>query len=742
MAVFQFNLPEIIREPKLPAHLRTRFKTEVALSNSRRLKAVTWLLLSSLVVYMIADYATIKRSPVPHGDDLWTGILILRPFAFAACGLFLWLFGPLRTIKDIKPRHQWVWQAYVYFFLAYTALIVGFMFPLKESIGPIYIFLLGPPAFLSMTTRQLTILLSIGMTTIAGALCYFVPEAATIKYHLINAMVISWVSFVVGHVTYAATYRDFMNRRLIEEKNVQLEKAHAAAQAASHAKSDFLAAISHEIRTPMNSILGMTEIALHTPLSHDQKSYIETARESALHLLDVINDILDFSRIEARKLRLFQTDFDLPSVVLSAVKTVRLQAETKEVALDTEIMDDVPRFLKGDPGRLRQVLINLLNNAITHTDRGSIRITVATWRDAPDDPDRPNALRFSVKDTGAGIDKEMLDDIFDAFTQADGSTSRAYGGSGLGLSICKNLVALMGGSIRAESSPGKGSEFIFTVRFSDGDPKRATERELLAATATAQLPIKPSRVLLVDDNPLNIKVEKLHLDRMGMETTVAESGTEALMLLADHDFDLVLMDLEMPVMDGYETAHRIRGGMGAGRPVRQPSIPILAVTAHALADARQKCERCGMNDFVSKPVSFGDLGAAMRKILGGDWRETPGGPPTLNEPAPVLDIVAAAGHLGVSKAEIHHLIPNAMREIDNKLGLAERAMRTGTLREVALQTHTLKSVAASIGAEATRQAALKLENAARREELDLGKRRLTTLRDQVNRLENAVSALV
>lgn len=742
MTSFKFRFPEIIREPKVPPHLRSRFVIEVALSNSRRLKAVTWLLLSSLIVYMIADYWTIKRSGVPNAEAMWTGILILRPFAFAACALFLALLGPLRTIKDIKPRHVWVWQAYVYFFLAYTALIVAFMFPLKESIGPIYIFLLGPPAFLSMTTRQLAILLIIGLSSIAGALCYFAPEALTIKYHLINATIISWVSFVVGHITYASTYRDFMNRQIIEEKNIQLEKAHAAAQQASQAKSDFLAAISHEIRTPMNSVLGMTEIALHTPLSREQRDYIETARESALHLLDVINDILDFSRIEARKLRLFQTDFDLPSVILSAIKTVSLQAESKGVALSSEILQDTPRYLKGDPGRLRQVLINLLNNAITHTHEGSIRVTVAPWDNAPEDPERPNGLRISVKDTGAGIQKEKIDNIFDAFTQADGSTSRAYGGSGLGLSICKNLVALMGGTIQAESSPDKGSEFIFTVRFGQGDPKRAMEKELISATPAPQLPIKPSRVLLVDDNPLNVKVEKLHLDRMGMETTVAESGTEALMLLADHEYDLVLLDLEMPGMDGYETARRIRSGAGAGRPVKQPSIPILAVTAHALADARHKCERCGMNEFVTKPVGFGELGSAMRQILGGDWQEGSAPQKTAPDAAPVLDVVAAASHLGVSRAEILHLIPNAMKEIDNKLKLAERAMETKTLREVALQAHTLKSVAASIGAETTRRAALKLENAARREEAELAGKRMAALRSQANRLENAVSALV
>jgi len=741
MGFFHDKMPQLIREPKAPKGLRKELLREIALSNSRRLKAVTWLLLSSLFVYLVADYLTIQRAGTHEAQSMWVGIIIMRPFAIAACFLFLWLFGPLRSINDLKPRHYWVWKAYIYFFLAYTAVIVAYMFPLKESIGPIYIFLLGPPAFIAMTTRQTVILLTIGMGTIAGALHIFAPEAATIKFQLINAMIISWVSFVVAHVTYANKFRDFMNRQLIEKKNIQLEVAHAAAQAASEAKSDFLAAISHEIRTPMNSILGMTEVALHTPLNSEQRDYIETARESALHLLDVINDILDFSRIEARKLRLISTHFDLPTVTQSAIKTVKLQAQQKGVALDLEIMTGTPRFLKGDPGRLRQVLINLLNNAIKFTDEGYIRVTAGPWTNTKKDDERPLGVRFSIKDSGSGIPKEGLKNIFDAFTQADGSISRSYGGSGLGLSICKNLVELMGGGIHVESQLNKGSEFVFTARFGHGNAGHATEPEMIAASWNVQTPITPSRVLLVEDNMLNVKVEKLHLDRMGMETTVAESGTEALMLLADHDFDLVLMDLEMPGMDGHETTRRIRSGEGAGKPVRQPAIPILAITAHALTDVREQCEKGGMDGFVTKPVGFGEMGSAMRQILGGDWRETK----TLLKPhqtgAAVLDLISASNLLGVSHNEIKHLVPNAMSEITLKITLTEAAIRTNTLREVALQTHTLKSVAASIGAEATRRAAIKLENASRRDDMELSIDRMAELRNEVARLETAVGAL-
>ena len=579
------------------------------------------------------------------------------------------------------------------------------------------------------------------MASITGALYVFAPAATPIKYHLINTSIIALASFVVGHVTYANSFRDFMNRKLIKMKNSQLNDARKAAEKANRAKSDFLAAISHEIRTPMNAILGMTEIALHTSLNSEQRDYIDTARESALHLLDVINDILDFSRIEARKLRLISAHFDLPAVLHSAVKTVKLQAEQKGVALDLEIMNNTPRFLKGDPGRLRQVLINLLNNAIKFTDEGTIRVTAGLWPGVKKAPDRPIGLQFSVKDSGSGVSKEKAESIFEAFIQGDSGASRTIGGSGLGLAICKYLVSLMGGDIRLKSRLDKGSEFIFTVRFALGDPERATESDMIASTWNQPLPITPSRILLVDDNPLNIKVEKLHLDRMGMDTTVAESGTEALMALADGEYDLVLMDLEMPGMDGYETTRRIRSGEGAGKPIRQPAIPILAVTAHALSEVRDQCEQTGMNGFVTKPTGFGDLGAAMRTILGGDWREATSETKPKYEGAAILDLTYACTHLGVSRAEIMHLLPNAMSEISLKLGIIERAVQTNTLREVSLQTHTLKSVAASIGAEATRRSTLKLENASRREDPELCRKRLDTLRKEIAKLEAAVSEL-
>ncbi|CCH49001.1 ATP-binding protein [Pseudodesulfovibrio piezophilus] len=731
------RLRELFREPQPPENLAEEFRRAIDLSNCRRLKAVTWLVLSSLTFLLIADYFTVKQA---GHSSVWCGIVILRSVAILACFAFFPLFGPLRSVHDIKPRHHLVWKMYTYFFMIYTSAIVGYMFPLKDSIGPMYVFLLGPSAFLAMPVRQVSLLIGIGWISLIGALFLFVPELSLVKHHLINAMVISWVSFAVAHIGYRAAYRDFMNRKVIEGKNRQLREAHAQVLDASRAKSDFLATVSHEIRTPMNSILGMTEVALQSGLQGELREYIETARESALHLLDVITDILDFSRIEARRLRLVSAHFDLSSVVNSAMRTVKLHAEKKGVALEFESLDGTPRFLKGDPVRLRQVLINLLNNAIKFTDDGYIRLTVSSWPEGGDDPDRPVGVRFSVKDSGTGIGREKIRTIFEAFTQGDGSSSRSHGGSGLGLSICKSLVDLMGGEIRVQSEKGVGSEFSFTSRFGEGNAERANEPEFVAAFSDTCIPVKRSNVLLVDDNPLNVKVEKLHLERLGMRTTVAESGAKALMLLAEHDFDIVLMDLEMPGMDGHETTRRIRSGEGLGRPVRQPTIPIVAITAHALGEIRSRCAREGMNGFVTKPVGCGDLGATMQQVLGGDWQAPEEQKRHEVESTPVLDLEQAASMLDITSEEMEYLLPNAISEVSLKFELAEKGVQAGLLQEVALQAHTLKSVAASIGAEMTRRAAVRLENSARQGDHELSRKRLATLRVAIARLEVAVKA--
>ncbi|QJB55770.1 ATP-binding protein [Pseudodesulfovibrio sp. zrk46] len=735
-----YNLRETLkyayRDPQPPAEFQKEFRQSVTLSNCRRLKAVTLPIILVLLGLLVLDFVTFFNSEI---YDTQIIALILRAVGPIFCVAFFILVGPLRSINDLSPRHSLLWKGYMTIFLLYAAITVGVLFPIRGSVSAFYILLLGAPAFLTMTPRQVALHLFTGFLALTFSLSHFAPHEKMIQYHMINTGILLWVGYALSRINSMSAYRDFMNRKVIEEKNHQLEDARDKAQAANRAKSEFLAAISHEIRTPMNSILGMTEIALHTKLDKEQREYIETARESGLLLMDIINDMLDFSRIEARKFRLISTHFDLPAVIQSAVKTVRIQAERKGLSLDFETMEGTPRYLKGDPGRLRQVLMNLLDNAITYTEEGSVRLTVGLLKETSDDRDRPVGLRFSVKDTGCGIPQDHLDSIFDPFAQVGDSTARFSRGSGLGLTISRTLIQFMGGTISVHSTEGKGSEFIFTARFAPGDSQRASETDLIDASWNVNLPIKPSRVLLVDDNPVNVKVELLHLNRMGMTTTVADSGAKALDLLAENDYDIVLMDLEMPGMDGYEATRIIRSSTNGNQRVRQPDIPILAVTAHALGEVRDRCERIGMDGFVAKPVGFGELGSAMRQLLGGSWNVAT--PDNDSKAPPVLDIAKAASQLGVTRSEVAYLLPKAVAEIAHKFELAENGLERSVLREVALQSHTLKSVAASIGAEATRRAAVKLENASRRDDGQLSVQRLEELRRELFHLQKAAKEL-
>ncbi|MFW5836539.1 MAG: response regulator, partial [Desulfovibrionaceae bacterium] len=383
------------------------------------------------------------------------------------------------------------------------------------------------------------------------------------------------------------------------------EREREAALAASRAKSEFLASMSHEIRTPLHSILGLVNVALQTELDPEQRDYMEASREAAGHLLAVINDILDFSRIEARRLTLERADFDLRQVLCSTIKTLGVNVRSKDVELTLDIDPDTPIRLKGDPGRLRQVLINLVGNATKFTDQGSVRVAALPWTGAGGDR---LGVRFDVRDTGRGVAPDKLETIFESYAQA-GDGEQRHAGAGLGLAISRQLVELMGGSISAESTPGQGSVFSFTASFEPGDPAVMEEPD--------DSPVQPRtggalRILLVDDSRINRKVAELHLDKLGYDVTPAESASEALELLASLVFDLALMDVQMPGMDGVEATRIIRAGQ---RGVKQPDVPIVAMTAHADHEIRQQCLEAGMDDYVVKPVNFFELASIIHRIV-------------------------------------------------------------------------------------------------------------------------------
>ncbi len=399
-----------------------------------------------------------------------------------------------------------------------------------------------------------------------------------------------------------------MHRQLeavVAERTRELREEKARTEEASRLKGEFLANMSHEIRTPMNGVLGMTSLALTTALSGEQREYLETAKTSAESLLVLLNDILDFSKIEAGRLELDPIDFSLRQCLQGAVRTLALRAEQKGVALAYEIEPGVPEHLVGDPHRLRQVLLNLIGNALKFTERGGVEIRVKPeWKTGTE-----VQLRFSVSDSGIGIPAAQQKVIFEAFRQADGSTTRKYGGTGLGLAICAKLAGLMGGRIWVESEPGRGSTFHFTAHFTPAAAPSAAPAELPAAS---RAPVAGLRILLAEDNLVNQKVAVGLLEKMGHRVTVAANGKEALGRFEEQPFDLILMDVQMPEMDGLEATAAIREReRSAGL-----HVPIVAMTAHTMKGDREKCLDAGMDGYLAKPIRSSDLVEEIGRVIG------------------------------------------------------------------------------------------------------------------------------
>ena len=546
-----------------------------------------------------------------------------------------------------------------------------------------------------------------------------------------------------------------------ERKRLQAETETARQQAeiANRAKTEFLANVSHEVRTPLNGVMGLIRLMMDSPLNEEQQHWLELMDESAHTLLSLLNDILDLSKIEAGKMALETTSFDVMSLVEQTCAPMLAQAHLKPLSFDVDIHPQLSTPVMGDPGRLRQVLTNLLSNAVKFTPAGGhIRLTAK--------PVLKEGIAFEVQDTGIGIAPEQQRSIFEAFTQADASTTRKFGGTGLGLAISAKLVEMMGGRIRLTSQLGRGSTFGFqlplhTVRTADSQPLSAPQE--LAHMAAQPRRFAGLRVLVAEDHPINELLMCKLLGSLGCKTSVARNGVEALAAWRQGNIDLIMMDVQMPELNGLDATAEIRTLERNGqRPPGQhcPHIPIVAVTANAMSGDREKCMAAGMDTYASKPVSPQALMTSMTEALeiSANWSSahpasapaTPARTPdsaTATEPAPPaprappLNLDTLRRRLDDNEAALQQLATAMRSEIAQHAEAMLQAQRQHDQHTAAQRARALKGVLASITAQRAAALANGLEMAARSGEWALFGRAMPVLQSEIGKLDQVLADL-